>query len=239
MKFFLKEREKGRFDNNYEWFLFSRKQGISGVESPKIMTQEISLGCNMTYDERGEFYHPTTIYSFMKNEQFDVDEKFYLGILNSKVLWFFLKNTGTELRGGYFRFKTNYLKPFPLPAIPNDPNLIIEKVNIMLALNKDLQNLVNAFLILLQSKFNVETISNKLRKWNELEFAEFLKELKNLKVKLSLSEETEWMQYFNEQKEKAQAIKSEIEKTDKEINQMVYELYGLTEEEIKIIEESL
>ena len=28
-------------------------------------------------------------------------------------MWFFLKNTGTELGGGYFRFKTNYLKPFP------------------------------------------------------------------------------------------------------------------------------
>ncbi len=46
------------------------------------------------------------------------------------------------------------------------------------------------------------------------------------------------MQYFNEQKEKAQALKSEIEKADKEIDQMVYELYGLTEEEIKIVENS-
>jgi len=33
------------------------------------------------------------------------------------------------------------------------------------------------------------------------------------------------------------AIKKEIEKTDKEIDEKVYELYGLTEEEIKIIEE--
>ena len=33
------------------------------------------------------------------------------------------------------------------------------------------------------------------------------------------------------------AIKKEIEKTDKEIDEKVYELYGLTEEEIKSIEE--
>ena len=46
------------------------------------------------------------------------------------------------------------------------------------------------------------------------------------------------MQYFNEQKQKATELKIEIEKTDKEIDQMVYELYGLTEEEIKIVEES-
>ena len=35
------------------------------------MTQEISLGCNMTYDEKGELYHPTTIYSFIKNERLE------------------------------------------------------------------------------------------------------------------------------------------------------------------------
>jgi type II restriction/modification system DNA methylase subunit YeeA len=30
--------------------------------------------------------------------------------------------------------------------------------------------------------------------------------------------------------------KNEIDKTDKEIDQMVYQLYGLTDEEIKIVE---
>ena len=53
---------------------------------------------------------------------------------------------------------------------------------------------------------------------------------------MSLSEEAEWMPYFNEQKHKAQALKSEIEKVDSEIDQMVYQLYGLTNEEIKIVE---
>jgi hypothetical protein len=36
-----------------------------------------------------------------------------------------------------------------------------------------------------------------------------------------------------------QSIKSEIEKIDAEIDRLVYELYGLTEEEIKIIEEAV
>jgi hypothetical protein len=31
-------------------------------------------------------------------------------------------------------------------------------------------------------------------------------------------------------------VKREIESTDKEIDQLVYELYGLSEEEIKIVE---
>jgi hypothetical protein len=46
------------------------------------------------------------------------------------------------------------------------------------------------------------------------------------------------MSLFEEQKNKAQTLKAEIYKTDKEIDQMVYELYGLTKEEIEIVENS-
>lgn len=44
------------------------------------------------------------------------------------------------------------------------------------------------------------------------------------------------MVFIEENKQKALALKAEIDQTDKEIDQMVYELYGLTEEEIKIVE---
>jgi type II restriction/modification system DNA methylase subunit YeeA len=39
-----------------------------------------------------------------------------------------------------------------------------------------------------------------------------------------------------EEAKQALEIKSKIAKTDKEIDRMVYELYGLTEEEIGIVE---
>lgn len=54
---------------------------------------------------------------------------------------------------------------------------------------------------------------------------------------MSLSEEAEWMPYFNEQKQKAKELKSVIDHIDNEIDQMVYQLYGLTEEEIKVVEQ--
>ncbi len=57
-----------------------------------------------------------------------------------------------------------------------------------------------------------------------------------LKVNLCLAETAEWMSFFAEQKKKAMDLKNEIDKTDKEINRMVYALYELTEEEIKIVE---
>lgn len=69
-----------------------------------------------------------------------------------------------------------------------------------------------------------------------VDYFEQLEELTKVKVKLTLSEEAEWMAYFNEQKSIAQALQAEITHLDREIDALVYELYGLTEEEVKVVE---
>ena len=46
----------------------------------------------------------------------------------------------------------------------------------------------------------------------------------------------EWLEVFEETKKSLQEIQSQIATTDKEINTLVYKLYDLTEEEIKIVE---
>jgi hypothetical protein len=53
---------------------------------------------------------------------------------------------------------------------------------------------------------------------------------------LSLEAEAELMQYFKSQKLKADTLKTNIQKTEREIDQMVYEIYGLTKEEVEIVE---
>jgi len=44
------------------------------------------------------------------------------------------------------------------------------------------------------------------------------------------------MSYFTEQQAKAHALQAEIDKTDREIDVLVYQLYGLTEEEGRVVE---
>jgi hypothetical protein len=60
--------------------------------------------------------------------------------------------------------------------------------------------------------------------------------LKKQKIVLQGLEEYSLKEIFDSEKSKIEELKKEIEKTDKEIDKMVYELYGLTEEEIAIIE---
>ena len=114
----------------------------------------------------------------------------------------------------------------------------IEKADKMLALNKELQEVSQKFQRMIMRKFEIEKLSTKLQNWYLLNFDEFMKELKKAKIKLSLSDEANWEDYFIVEKEKADTLSNEITKTDKEIDKMVYELYGLSDDEIKVIEES-
>ncbi|MBW4359356.1 hypothetical protein [Flavobacterium taihuense] len=90
----------------------------------------------------------------------------------------------------------------------------------------------------LERDYELSFLPKKLQDWYLLSYAEFIKELVKKKIKFSLSEEAEWEDYFNQESKKALNLKNQIDKTDKEIDKMVYELYGLTEEEIEIVENS-
>ena len=58
------------------------------------------------------------------------------------------------------------------------------------------------------------------------------------KEKLTKKDEMEWLEFFETKKAETQSLKADINRTDKEIDRMVYELFGLSEEEIRIVEES-
>jgi putative cell wall-binding protein len=112
----------------------------------------------------------------------------------------------------------------------------IEKADSMLTLNKELQEQSQKFQRTIQRKFELEELPKKLQDWHKLPYAEFIKELAKKKVKLSLSQEAEWEDYFMQESKKALELKATIDTTDKAIDNMVYELYGLTAEEIEIVE---
>jgi hypothetical protein len=67
----------------------------------------------------------------------------------------------------------------------------------------------------------------------------FLSFTKKQKIKLSLVQQDEWEEYFNAYKTEINNLQSQISATENEIDKMVYELYGLTNKEIAIVEDSM
>ena len=111
----LRQREKGAF-NHEHWYRYGRTQNLTEFEQTKIMVPDIAYGSQFVLDHT-HHYHTTTIYSLIKQANTAETYAYFLALLNSKISWFFVSNTGSVLRGGYYRFKTAYLLPLPIPAI--------------------------------------------------------------------------------------------------------------------------
>ncbi|ANA40322.1 hypothetical protein A2G06_08455 [Geobacter anodireducens] len=120
----LRGRENGRFDNT-EWFQFGRKQGIDFGSNKKLLAPDISLGGNFSYDPEGIYYTTTTLYGYLKQDGSWESYEYWLAILNSTLLWFYLKNSGSVLANGYYRYKPAYLENFPVPEVnkPDERNI--------------------------------------------------------------------------------------------------------------------
>ena len=119
----LRMRENGKLLNDDFWFRYIYPKNLTLFRKSKIVGPDISLGGNYSIDIEGEFYDTTTLYGYIKYPNINTDYRFLLSILNSKVCWFFLKNTGTVLANGYFRYMPRYVNEFHL-ALP--PNKLIE-----------------------------------------------------------------------------------------------------------------
>ncbi len=163
--------------------------------------------------------------------------KYLLALLNSKFLRFVYRSQINEEGKVFAQVKIIYIDPLPIHQITlADQQPLIEKVDLILSLNKEIQGHSQRFQRTIQRKFNLDELPGKLQNWYLLTYAEFIAELAKKKVRLSLTEENDWEAFFLQEAKQALALKSEIDKTDKEIDRMVYELYGLTEEEIGIVE---
>jgi hypothetical protein len=117
----------------------------------------------------------------------EYSREYVLGLLNSKLLEWYIRQTATQMRGGWYSFESRFIKNLPIRALNSDNpkeraqhERMISLVEQMLTLNKQLTA-----------------------------------------AKIPHEQET---------------LKRQVEATDKQIDKLVYELYGLIDEEVKIIE---
>ena len=178
---------RGYFDkSNKKWFeLWCQRDPIRFFKR-KIVTPEISQKNNFMIDDVGYAFN-TKVYGIITSSDFMENYLYLLGLLNSNLLNFIYTSVAPRKAGGFFAYKTQFLKELPICIIDfSDPedvarhNRMVSLVNQMLSLNKQ------------------------------------------LKEARTPHEQT--------------SLQRQIEATDGQIDALVYELYGLTEEEIKIVE---
>ena len=223
------------------WFCLHWSRDENDFNVPKILIRQTADYIIGVLDTE-KYYPIDTLHTLnlkIKSEKSDELLKILVCVLNSKLFKFLYKWKLNEEGTVYPQIKKVNIEWLPLVnlvEINNDK--IIELHDNIILQNKELNEASSKILRTIQRKFDGLEINKKLESWYELTFAEFVKELSKKKIKLSLSEEAEWEDYFLQEQQKAIALKQQITITNQEIDKMVYELYGLTDEEISIVENS-
>jgi type I restriction-modification system DNA methylase subunit len=244
---YLDGKDVGRYSINWSGLYLRYGKHLAAprtfnlFDGKKIIVREITGNypkCLISvYSEDLYLYNRSNI-GIVEKANSNISLKYIQSILNSKLIsYYFLKNTAKSVRKLFPKIILNDLRKFPIKKISiSEQNPFIESSELMLNLNKQLQECSQKFQKSLERKFEMTDLPNKLQNWYLLSYSEFIKELAKKKIKLSLGDEAEWETYFTAEAKKALDIKAQIDKTDKEIDQMVYKLYDLTEEEIMIVE---
>ncbi len=164
------------------------------------------------------------------------DNRYILSIINSKLISWYVYRFIFGLAIRTMHFDNAVTGRIPIPEIAKQSQQpFITLADTILSLNKELQEKRNKFLRRLLENMEDVKITSALQAFDQLDFKAFVAELKKQKIKLSLSQQDEWEDYFNQYREACNQITAQIAQTDNEIDQRVFDLYGLTQEEREIV----
>ena len=204
--------------------------------SPKIIISKIGLTCEAFYDSKGEYASIDTncIHSFKDG----YSPEYVLCWLNSKLYNYMFECffDGLRMSGGYLLYsspnlRNTYIKPIDVESQQPFINLADK----MISHNSQLQEKRSRFLRRLSENLEGVKITTALQTFDKMDFGTFVAELKKQKIKLALLQQDEWEDYFNQYRNDCQSLTDQIAQTDNEINQHIFDLYGLTPEEREIV----
>lgn len=230
----LSARNKAETGVRYEWYALQRwgADYYREFSKPKIIYPNMTATFQFAYDELGYFGNDKTFIITASDESINL--KFLTAIFNSKLCKLWIWYNCPELNGGAREIRKVYFENFCIPDCP-DQQPFIALADTMLTLTADLQKLRSRFHRRLRENLGIEKITTALETFDHLTFEELQKELKKQKVKLTLTQQDEWEDYFTQYKQQCAEKETQMTTTDHEIDELVYDLYGLTDEEKEIV----
>ena len=111
----LEDREDGRM-RGQEWYAFVYPKNLELMTAPKILVPDIANFASFAWDQAAEFAFASG-YAITLKPSVRESPSYLLGLLNSRLLDFYLKQVSTTIRGGYFRYFTQFIEQLPIKQI--------------------------------------------------------------------------------------------------------------------------
>ncbi len=227
-----KRQDKGQF-----WWELRPCDYYAKFEQSKILYPDIAKYPRFSWGER-DLYTSNTGY-FIPTERSDL-----LGILSSRVIWFVITQISQPLaeRKGtlIYRLFSQSMERLPIPALSDEQRTHIADLAQQLTnvardryrMRREMAQRVKSDLGAGQSK-----VTDRLDEWWRLDWQGFRDEVrKSFKREIPLKERGEWQEMFQEQQAEIHRLTAEIMRLEEALNAAVYAVYGLSAEEIALIE---
>ncbi|MCL1880656.1 MAG: BREX-1 system adenine-specific DNA-methyltransferase PglX [Oscillospiraceae bacterium] len=223
----------GKYIKYGKWL--AEPRSIELFQSAKILIRQTGDYPIATYDPNGRIAAPTTHCILPLNEQNDISLKYVLGLINSRLLkWIFQHSNFHMVNKPLSQVKVIYVERLPI-VVADDQSQVISLVDKLLEKNQERFAQAKQFTDYLSVTYSPKKISDKLSVFYKLDFKGFIDELKKQGVKFSPTQEIEFMPLFNEKAGELVELSREIVRLDSELDEVVFELYGLTATERSII----
>jgi hypothetical protein len=110
----LEAREDGKM-RGPTWHAFVYPKNIEVMRSPKLLVPDIADHASFALDDAGRFAFTSGYGITLKSGGIE-QLKFVLGLANSHALDFFWRKVSTPLRGGFYRYFTQFIEQLPIAA---------------------------------------------------------------------------------------------------------------------------
>lgn len=167
-------------------------------------------------------------------------EEWLCGYLNSTLAWFHVVSSATLLRGGFIQLHGQYLESL---AIPSEGNALTDSTSSCkkAAFGRfEIQSAVRHRILADLAPPERQKLTGKLENFWTLDFAAFRTEVKKaFRTDIPVKERDGWEKYLAEKSAEVKKLTAEIEAAEREIDAIVYRLFDLTPDEIRLLEDSL
>ncbi len=210
-----------------------RVPGIFEVEQKLLLRQTGAYPICMI--DTDSYYTLDTVHNgTLKDKRFNL--KYIMCLINSTLHRYLYESSVNESGKVFAQVKIIYIDPLPIKVVDEAiQQPFVTLAETMLSLNQQLQEKRTRFLHRLSENFEGIKITTALQTFDQLDFKGFVAELKKQKIKLTLVQQDEWEDYFNQYRQACQELSAQIKATDNEIDNKVFDLYGLTQEEREIV----
>lgn len=169
-------------------------------------------------------------------------DAFLLACLQSNINWFFVISMAPQVIGGSRELRAQYFEELPIPNADDNQKKRLaalaeacqaaaeQRYALQMALARRIPDLAPAEAEL--------KLSGKLKEWWTLpDFTAFRAEVKKaLRAEIPLAERSEWEDWIARDKAEIARLTAEIKTHEDQINEIVYDLFDLSSDEIALLE---